>query len=202
MKYTALLLALPALACVTDQPSRSEGQTVEAGAFIQPTEALAREIERHVQGVRRGGSMDDFMREAEWFAGVGEPAYPTLLGMAADPDRRVSSFGYSVISALRDPRLLDTFRESVPFPADHTRQLEHVRAEVAMGDWQRLDRLIDALESEERLERGAALKALRAATGQTFGFAPEAEANERAAAVERWREWWDERSADPLLRNG
>jgi hypothetical protein len=49
--------------------------------------------------------------------------------------------------------------------------------------------LVDALEEQDVRLRGRAALLLRALSGQSFAFDPEATAEARAAAVARWRTW-------------
>jgi HEAT repeat protein len=51
--------------------------------------------------------------------------------------------------------------------------------------------LIRMLGDEERIVRLRAARALQTMTGERLGFHPDAPDEERLAAVERWREWWD-----------
>ncbi len=53
--------------------------------------------------------------------------------------------------------------------------------------------LIDHLGDPDPVVRLSAHEALKRRTGQDFGYAPWAEINERAAAAERWRQWWGEK---------
>jgi hypothetical protein len=195
----AQLLLLPAVllgaGCVSDGGKRANDRD-----FTQATDQLNREIESHARAVRAGRDLDAFAREAEWFRGVGEPGYPTLIEFAADADVRVASFGLATISAQRDPRLLAPLKEAVPAPPEGTLRLEYARALALLGDWSQVDVLIEALESDDVQIRGSALKALRDATGETLGFHPQRSPSDRAAAVGLWREWAAERAADPALR--
>lgn len=210
----AALCALTACVTETDgrRPQRSAQDAPAQGAsgagqgdaarspWIAPSPALAQQIETHSNAVRAGRDLDVFAREAEWFGGVGEPAYPALLELARDKDTRVASFGLATISAQRDARLLEPLKAAVPAPASGPLRLEYARAVLALGDWSHLDVLIDALESDDVRVRGGALKALRTATGESHGFHPQAEPAQRAESVASWRAWWALRSADPNLR--
>lgn len=195
----AQLLLLPAAllgsSCITDGGSRDKGPD-----FTQASDQLTREIESHAHAVRTGRNLEAFAREAEWFKEVGEPAYPTLIELAADSDVRIASFGLASISAQRDPRLLAPLKSAVPTPSEKTLRLEYARALALLGDWSHVDVLVEALASEDVRIRGSALKALRDATGQTLGFHPQRSPSDRAAAVDRWRAWATERAADPALR--
>jgi hypothetical protein len=191
-----LPLALLTSACVTDGETRAKEP-----AFTAASDQLTREIENHAQAVRAGRNLEAFAREAEWFRGVGEPAYPTLIELAGDSDVRVASFGLATISAQRDPRLLAPLKEAVPTPTDGPLRLEYARALALLGDWSQVEILVEALVSEDMHVRGSAIKALRDATGETLGFHPQGAPSDRAAAVDRWRAWAVARAADPALRS-
>lgn len=199
------LVASTALAlsgCVTEPTAASAPRGVaQVGAhgFVAPTEELADELDAHARAVRGGRDLEVFAREAEWFGGVGEPAYPTLLELAADRDVRVASFGLATLGAQRDARLLAPLKAKVAPPEPGPLRLEYARALVALGDWSEVPTLLTALEAEDVRTRGSALKALRDATGETHGFHPQGTPAERATAVERWRAWWDARASDPNL---
>ena len=59
--------------------------------------------------------------------------------------------------------------------------------------------MIDGLEDEELWTRAWCAQALEEVTHQRYGFDPQASQEERAAAVERWREWMAERQAEGIL---
>ncbi len=52
--------------------------------------------------------------------------------------------------------------------------------------------LIDRLEDADGVVRMTACEALRQRTGQDFGYVAWADPSDRAAAVARWRAWWQE----------
>lgn len=72
-------------------------------------------------------------------------------------------------------------------PADEIRAV----ARAAEGDdAQDLERLIQALDSDDPAERMLAIAALNRLTGLTFGYDFAASRAERRAAIGRWVEWW------------
>jgi len=66
------------------------------------------------------------------------------------------------------------------------RILEKLDARSAVSD------LVDALGDRDVLVREAAVSALRAISGQSFGFDPRGPGSERFEAVKRWKGWWGE----------
>ncbi len=63
-----------------------------------------------------------------------------------------------------------------------------------------IPRLIERLGDRDGVVRMAAHDELRQRTGQDFGFLAWAEVAQRDAAVERWKQWWAERTRAPSLR--
>jgi len=190
--------------CITDGEKRAEPSKAQAAlrspdGFVLPSDGLVEQIEARAQAVRVSRDLNTFAREAEWFVGVGEPAFPTLLELAGDSDVRVASFGLATISAQRDPRLLTPLKREVARPADPMLRFEYARALLALGDWSELPVLVEGLEHEDVRIRGNALKALFDATGERNGFHPQGAPEDRAAAVARWRAWWTARAADKRL---
>ena len=55
--------------------------------------------------------------------------------------------------------------------------------------------LIARLSDPDPVVRLSAHHALRKRTGKDFGYVPWADESERAKAIARWRQWWNERSA-------
>lgn len=107
------------------------------------------------------------------------------LGEAGSPEMEDEG----VISALSER--LDDDHASVRIVAAHS---------LAMwGDTEGVPVLIRALEHDDvmighppELTSDYAVQVLRSLSGENFGFDSSAPAYERARAVERWEEWWDE----------
>ena len=72
----------------------------------------------------------------------------------------------------------------------------------AARDRQAVPYLIEALENDAADIRIFAITSLRQITGEDFGFRPWASSGQRAAAVERWRQWWAGASATAALSAG
>jgi len=67
------------------------------------------------------------------------------------------------------------------------------KALLRLGALGGLDRMIDQLGEEHRVRvHHQAVKALRRATGQDFGYEPDARRVDRQAVAARWRRWFDE----------
>lgn len=61
--------------------------------------------------------------------------------------------------------------------------------------------LIGKLDDPDPVVRLTAHQELRRRSGQDFGYLPWAPANERAAAVNQYRAWWQQRQRAPLARS-
>lgn len=59
--------------------------------------------------------------------------------------------------------------------------------------------LIQSLDDNDQVVRLTAFTELKKRTGQDFGFVPYAEPRERAAAVLRWRAWWNGQACKTAL---
>lgn len=137
----------------------------------------------------------------QWFAEVGEPAYGTLLEMAADPRSDVASAGFAALGATRDSRLVEHL-QAIPLPPGSENSdlaLERARTLLRLGDWSMVPVLIRGLEDERSMVRGLSSQALFEATRESFGFQPKGTPEERAVAVQRWKQWWESRSKDRFL---
>jgi hypothetical protein len=70
-------------------------------------------------------------------------------------------------------------------------QVAHAAVEAgATRDRQAVPYLIEALENDAADIRIFAIASLRQITGKDLGFRPWAAPGQRAAAVQRWRQWW------------
>jgi len=194
---TALGLSLALASCVTVGDT---GPTRDAnlGPWIEPTPQLQLKIDQQAQRLpwSHGIERIDII---QWFAGVGEPAYPVLLEMVLDPRSDVAGAALAALGATRDARLVEPLRE-LPWPKlDRTDlALERARTLLRLGDWSMLPHLIDGLEDERVMIRALCGQALFEATHERLGFEAGADEQERAAAVARWRQWWHARQSDPL----
>lgn len=169
--------------------------------WLEPSPQLASQIEVRSHEVEVISTLEDFVRLSDWFQNVGEPAYPKLLDMAQSRSRRSKEFALSVISAMADPRLLKPFKEQVMLPAreNANHRYEYARALLRMGDLQGAPILIEGLEDDEPMKRQLAYKALVRSTRNEIPFDANAPAEERVEAVTAWRDWYEKRTADPML---
>ena len=82
------------------------------------------------------------------------------------------------------PALRRTTEDSVAFVA-----LEAAAATVRLGDDAGFERLVGGLEEEDPRLRARSLMVLQARTGSSMDFRADDPAEDRAAAVARWRAW-------------
>lgn len=197
----ACCLLLLAASCVTEGTSTRTTKQ-EIGPWLEPSPNLRQQIDDRVERLpwTHGIERVELIR---WFALVGEPAYPALLELATDPRPDVAGAALAALGATGDSRLVQSLRElSWSYRLPKGVQLERARALVRLGDWTEMPALIDGLEDEELMTRALCSKTLSDLTHERFDYDPRASAEERAAAVARWRAWWTERSADSLLSRG
>lgn len=196
-----LSLPIVALALAALSGCSSTKSSVSTDGWLAPSPALEQRLKDEAQrmpwthGVER-------VELIQWFASVGEPAYPTLLTMARDERRDVASAGWAALGATRDSRLVESL-QAIPFRATpQTRDLglERARAFLRLGDWSLVPVLIEGLADERLMVRGLSIQALYEATHENFDFDARGEPAARQQSIERWTAWWQQRSSDSLLK--
>lgn len=196
----AFALSLACLAsCVTEgdpmHPTRAA-----AGPWLEPSPMLAQEIEQQAERLPWTHGYER-IEMIHWFASVGEPAYPTLLGMVSDPRMDVAGSALAALGATGDSRLVEPLR-GIPWPLESEIDLalERARTLLRLGDWSMVPHLIDGLEDDRVMIRALSAQALYEATHQRFDYDPSAAVAERETAVDAWRAWWTKRQGDPLVK--
>lgn len=200
LTLTALLGSFAlAVGCSSTKGSASTApSTVE---FVQPSDQLARQIQVKAVEAEFWRTPDDFVRLSDWFYNVGEPAYETLLDMAAGPSHKASELALGVIAVLADQRLAPRLRAEVPVPEEGSLRLDYGRALLYMGDSEGAGILIAGLEDPSPEKRALAYQALERATNNGIPFSPQASEEERAEQVAVWRRWFAAHSSDPMLQD-
>ena len=201
MQARSLFVLIPSLllcACVTvtkGTPGRKPNKT----PWLQPSALLKDQIEQQSQSLPYTHG-EARIEQIHWFATVGEPAYPTLLAMATDPRPDVAGSALAALGATRDSRLVEYLRE-LPVPESAPRNLAYERARtlLRLGDWSQAETLIGGLRDQDMMMRALCARALSEATGQGFGYEPQAEEQEREQAVQRWEQWWQSRQVEGVL---
>jgi hypothetical protein len=189
----ALLLCLAAGCASTHSSLDADSQ------WLKPSPRLRAQIEDSAKRLPWTHGMER-VEMITWFAGVGEPAYPTLLQMVLDPRKDVAGSALAALGATRDTRLVEPLR-TLPWPAGDDSSdlaLERARTLLRLGDWQMIPLLIGGLRDERLLTRALCAQALWENTHERLGYDPKSEGEEREKSVVAWEAWWHERSNDPM----
>ena len=199
------LLALTAFLSVAAACSSTKdtaSSNAEYGVWTEPTADLARQIEARALQVSVISSPSEYVELSDWFQTVGEPAYPRLLEMIEMGDTRQRSFALSVVSVLRDRRLIAPLKAVMPEAALEmkTHRYEYARALATMGDYEMLPSLIDGLQDEDQFLRALANQTLSEVTNNVVPYSASAPREERQVAVEAWRSWYQTQQEDALLQ--
>jgi hypothetical protein len=195
---TSFALVL-ATACVSTDSSVKTGAKGK-GPWLDPSPALRSQIEDKAKRLPWTHGLER-VEMIQWFAGVGEPAYPTLLTLARDPRADVSGAAFAALGATRDSRLVDYLRE-LPLatgPESTDLNLERARTLLRLGDWHSIPDLIAGLKDERVITRALAIQALYEATHEKFDYDPRGDPAAREVSIQRWNSWWESRRQDPLL---
>lgn len=197
----AFALSLSCLgSCITEgdplHPTRAA-----AGPWLEPSPILAQEIQQQADRLPWTHGYER-IEMIHWFASVGEPAYPTLLGMVSDPRDDVAGAALAALGATGDSRLVEPLRK-IPWPeeSDIDLALERARTLLRLGDWSMVPHLIDGLGDERVMIRALCAQALYEATHQRFGYDANADAATREQTIQVWRDWWAKRQRDPLVKS-
>ena len=193
---TALLL-LPLTSCVTVGGERPTHEA-NLGPWVEASPQLQLKIEQQVQRLPWSHGIER-IEIIQWFAEVGEPAYPAMLEMVLDPRSDVAGAALAALGATRDARLVEPLRK-LPWPEidQPDLALERARTLLRLGDWSMLPHLIEGLGDERVMIRALCGQALLEATHERFGFDANAPIVEREASMELWWQWWERRRQDPL----
>ena len=195
------LLLLAAL-CGCAATHESTGTDSGEPRWLEPSPALRQRIDDQAKRLpwTHGTERIELIR---WFAGIGEPAYPTLLAMVLDPRKDVAGSALAALGATRDSRLVEELHK-LPWSesdAGEELNLERARTLLRLGDWRTIPELIRGLRSDELMTRALCHQALGEATHEQFDYDPKGEPEAREASVKRWETWWSAHEQDPLLQD-
>jgi len=192
-------LALATSACVSTNSSVGTNKAHE-GPWLEPSPNLREQIDEKAKRFPWTHGLER-IELIQWFAGVGEPAYSTLLDFARDPRPDVSGAALAALGATRDSRLVLHLRAIPPAtgPGSVDLNLERARTLLRLGDWDTIPQLIQGLHDDRLITRALCSQALFEATRERFDFDPRGEPEARQASIEQWEAWWKARSTDPLL---
>lgn len=199
-RWNVLVLTACLSACTTTSSNVRDGSHLPDSPWVQPSPLLAQQIQD--EAVRLPFSHGfDRLEQIRWFAGIGEPAYDTMLRLAQDARDDVAAAALAALGATLDARLVPHVHalEWSPERVQGDLELERARCLVRLGDWSAMPVLIDGLEDERLFTRSLCLDALKEATREANGFDPRAEKSQRDKAVAAWRQWWVARSGEGIL---
>lgn len=129
------------------------------------------------------------MQASRDLARIGEPSVPLLLeALASGPSPRARGMAAYTLGFIKDHRARHPLAKSLE-DADTSLRLESATALLRLGDVRGFAPLIAALEDSDALVRSRAIQVLTDATGDSLGFQPSEDPQERAAAVARWKGW-------------
>ncbi|MCK6446959.1 MAG: hypothetical protein L6Q99_11250 [Planctomycetes bacterium] len=197
-KFTAFACGVLLSACVTTTDARPERE-VSSSPWLEPSPVLAQQIEDQAKrlpwthGVER-------VELIAWFARVGEPAYPKLLELAADPSVDIAGSALAALGATGDKRLVRPLHDLTwQQPLSPVLELERARTLTRLGDWSEIEVLIRGLRSEDTMTRVLCIQALGDATGDKLGYDARASELEREAAAKQWDAWLARRRGEGIL---
>lgn len=117
--------------------------------------------------------------------------------LAEDPNARLRSNAMWVLAQVHDPersKVMDhvdsVLRKGLKDP-DQTVRLEAAAGLASRGSWDVLPVLIDGLDNDESSVRFRCHEQLVTTTSKDFGYQVDAPAEDRKAAAERWRRWYE-----------
>ena len=195
----ASLAAFASLLLLASCASTADGAGFSEVAWLKPSANLRRQIEDQLTRLPWTHGLER-MEQITWFAGVGEPAYPYLLELCADPRADVAASAVAALGATGDSRLVEPLRQ-VEWSAgdDKALRFERARAAIRLGDWGQIGVLVDGLEDDSTWVRGLSIVTLREATRIDLGFDASADEPTRSAAVQRWRQWIARRTNEGIV---
>lgn len=191
----ALLFATAACVTVGGTPARHEANL---GPWVDASPQLQLKIDQQLQRLPWSHGIER-VEIIQWFAEIGEPAYPQLLDLVLDPRTDVAGAALASLGATRDSRLVEPLRE-LPWPdlENSDLALERARTLLRLGDWSMLPHLIGGLHDERVMIRALCAQALYESTHERFDYDPNGTPEARQQSAERWQAWWNERQQDPL----
>jgi len=197
--FRSLVLLVPVLlvGCSSSKTTRTRDVRAKDSEWVQASPILEQQIEDEAKRLPWTHGFER-LEQIRWFASIGEPAYPALLELALDERDDVAAAALAALGATSDRRLVAHIRD-LGWSESRLKGdlgLERARTLVRLGDWEPIPVLIEGLSDERLFTRGLCLDALREATNETKGYDPRATPEERQAAVDRWRVWWQDRSRE------
>ncbi|MFM8386413.1 MAG: HEAT repeat domain-containing protein [Planctomycetia bacterium] len=181
-------------ACAGPAPAVGTGvrQAPRARSYDEGGEATRQQVQAAIAAFEQPAAQQ-VMEASARLARIGEPSVvPLLEALRAHPSGRTRSLSAYTLGFLRDRRVVEPLGAALRDP-DATVQLEAATALLRLGDDRGARRLVDALEDADARVRARALRVLQEAVGSTWGYRVDDDAQDRAAAVARWRSWLQQR---------
>jgi HEAT repeat protein len=157
---------------------------------------IQREIVQIVQAVRQesGAALYSDLRRLVAYDVF---AVEQMSKLAEDPNARLRSNAMWVIAQVHDPerpRMMDEvdsiLRRGLK-DGDQTVRLEAAAGLASRGAWDVLPILIEGLDNNESSVRVRCHEQLVTTTSKDFGYQVDAPEDDRKAAAERWRRWYE-----------
>jgi hypothetical protein len=176
------------------RPAPSKSEAGESARIPEPTSAVpARPAEANVDSLRDALVRSKVSEQLKRIQEYQEHAGPMYTQALAEAIPSLDANGKTQArSALADRLAGMTIKTLQAWLEDRNAEIRRAAA-LAAGmkeDKTIVPNLIDRLDDSDAMVRRAAHLALKSLTGKDFGPAVNAEAAERAEALNRWRTWW------------
>ncbi|MCP5021955.1 MAG: hypothetical protein GY930_09255 [bacterium] len=200
LSSSLLLFVFSCASTSASAPTDGQETGMVQGRYLQPSPQLASDLQMNAERMPWLQTATEQQEMIEWFSHAGEAAFTKLLELAADSRPKVANMAFAALAASRDQRLVEDLR-LIPWSDDLPKPLQYsrARAHLKLGDWTHIDRLIAGLEDDVAYNRALCARILKATTKNNFGYDYRMGEMDRAQAVERWKEWYEERAADAIL---
>jgi len=129
--------------------------------------------------------------------GRGEPAVPALREALVAPDPALRANAAYLLGVLKDRRTVPDLRRAAIDDADSMVRYEAAAALLELHDASGFAVLVGGLDDPDARRRAKCVDVLAEKTRERFGYEPDGDPAERAAAVRRWRAWLAARAQDP-----
>ncbi|MFH2000147.1 MAG: HEAT repeat domain-containing protein [Planctomycetota bacterium] len=183
-----LLMTLGLTACVTE---RLDGPD-EGRAFLEG------EVKKVVDRLPYQNGMALFT-DINHLVSFGRFAVDPMIECLDSPNEKVRSSAALVLGTLRADAALEKLLSMVDDQNKWVR-LEVARAVLEIGAWDTIPIIIDGLNDEDLRTRELCFHLLNEKTGEDFGYTVKAEKEDRVAAVDRWKIWWERSKTDPNIQ--
>lgn len=171
----------------------------QTGPWLEASSVLRQQIDDEIERLPWTHGTER-IEQIQWFATVGEPAYPRLLELVQDDRATVAGSALAALGATGDSRLVPALREATQkVETDPALRYERARTFLRLGDWRDAPVLIEGMRSETLLTRALCAQTLFETTGERFGYDAKDAALVRDEAVRRWESWWKDREREGIL---